>query len=405
MKLPMTYRSILLPVGAAALFGGLLFMKSFGDEQMNVFFDTMPQPPVTVSATEVTRERWPQVIEAVGTFVAVNGADLATETDGIVTAIGFVNGTAVKQGQVILTLDTAVDRAELQALEATGRLAATELERFQRLYESKSVSKADLDTRQSQADQARANLAAQRARNAQKTITAPFDGVLGIRRVNLGQYVEPGTAIVTLQSLDPIFLNFTLPEQRLADISVGLPVTVQADALPGRGFQGKITAIEPEIDRATRNFMAQASFENPDHGLRPGMFAKVQLQHGAPRDVLVVPQTAISFNPYGNSVYVIRAGEAPAQTGQTGEANAQASAGESQPPAPQVAEASPLLTVKQRFVRTGTQRGDLIEVIDGLAAGERVVTSGLLKLRNDAVVAINNEVEPEADATPSPPNS
>ncbi len=402
----MTYRSILLPIGAAVLFGGLLFVKSYGDKQMNAMFDNMPQPPVTVSAAEVERARWPQEVHAVGTFAAVNGTDLATEVGGIVEAIGFENGASVKAGEVILRLDTDIDIAQLKALKAAARLAAIELERVQRLYDSKSISKAEVDVRQSQADQARARVAAQRARIAQKTLTAPFDGVLGIRKVNLGQYVEAGVPIVSLQSLDPIFLNFMLPEQRLADIAVGREVAARVDAFPAETFKGTVTAIEPEVDRQTRNFMVQASVENPDHRLRPGMFAKVELEYGEPQDVLAVPQTAISFNPYGNSVYVIRQADkvGQAQGGQPAAANRPAPADDEEA-APQAAESPPVLTATQRFVRTGARRGDLIAIVEGLEAGERVATSGLLKLRNDAVVNINNSVRPGADVTPTPPNS
>jgi membrane fusion protein (multidrug efflux system) len=403
----MTYRSILLPVGAAVLFGGLLFMKSYGNKQMNAMFDNMPQPPVTVSAAEVERVRWPLEVQAVGTFAAVNGADLATEAGGIVETIGFKNGAMVKTGDVILKLDTDVDTAQLKALEAAARLAEIELERVQRLYASNSISKAEVDARQSQADQAAANVSAQRARIALKTITAPFDGVLGIRKVNLGQYVDAGAAIVSLQSLDPIFLNFMLPEQRLADVQVGQPVSARVGAFPNRAFKGTITAIEPEVERTTRNFMVQASVENPNHRLRPGMFAKVELEYGEPRDVLTVPQTAISFNPYGNSVYVIReaADAAREQAEQTRMSDKQASSGGDQEVVPEVGGGPRTLTVTQRFVRTGDRRGDLIAIVDGLDAGDRVATSGLLKLRNDVVVNINNEVRPGADVTPTPPNS
>jgi membrane fusion protein, multidrug efflux system len=403
----MTYRSILLPVGAALLFGGLLFVQSYGNKQMNAMFDNMPQPPVTISATEVERAHWPRKLEAVGTFAAVNGADLATEAGGIVDVIGFKNGETVEAGEVLLKLNTDIDHAQLQALKAAARLAKLELERTQRLYNLNSISKAEVDARQTQADQARANVTAQRARIAQKTLKAPFDGVLGIRKVNLGQYVAPGTAIVSLQSLDPIFLNFMLPEQRLADVSVGQQVTARVDALPKRIFMGTLTAIEPQVDRATRNFMVQASIENPDHKLRPGMFAKVELDYGAPKEVLTVPQTAISFHPYGNSVYVIHESDNAGQdqTEHSGPANAQTSVADSPPAQTQATKRSALLTVTQRFVGTGARRGDFIAIVEGLKAGERVATSGLLKLRNDAVVKIDNSVRPEADLAPTPPNS
>ncbi|HKF93089.1 MAG TPA: efflux RND transporter periplasmic adaptor subunit, partial [Gammaproteobacteria bacterium] len=300
----MTYRSILLPIGAAVLFGGLFFVKSYGNRQMNAAFDNMPQPPVTVSAAKVERARWPLEMQAVGSFAAVNGADLTTEVGGIIDTIGFKNGATVKAGDMILRLDTDIDVAELKAREAAAHLAEIELERVERLYESNNVSKSEVDIRQSQADQARANVAAQRARIAQKTIVAPFDGILGIRKVNRGEYVNAGTGIVSLQSLDPIFLNFTLPEQRLRDVSEGQPIIARVDAFPKRVFKGVVTAIEPQVERTTRNFMVQASVQNPDHKLRPGMFARVELEYGERQDLLTVPQTAISFNPYGDSVYV-----------------------------------------------------------------------------------------------------
>ncbi|MBA2409123.1 MAG: efflux RND transporter periplasmic adaptor subunit [Gammaproteobacteria bacterium] len=395
----MTYRSIVLPVGALLVFGGLMFAKWFGDKQMNAFFDNMPEPPVTISSAQVNQGRWPREIETVGTFAAVNGAELATEASGIVDEITFKNGSEVKAGEIILRLNTDVDVAELNALEAAARLAEIELERVSSLYESNNVSKSEVDIRQTQADQARANLDAQRARVEQKTIAAPFSGVLGIRQVNLGQYVEAGSAIVTLQSLDPIFLNFKLPEQRLADISAAQRVSAHVSAFAGKPFSGVVTAIEPQVEQTTRNFMIQASVDNPGEQLRPGMFARVELAFGAPREVLTVPQTAISFNPYGNSVYVIRQAQAPAKPQPSGDG------GPSPDGDAQASEQPSQLTVVQRFVRTGARRGDLISVTDGLQAGERVATSGLLKLRNEAVVNINNKIRPEADVSPTPPNS
>jgi membrane fusion protein, multidrug efflux system len=391
----MTYRSILLPVGAALVFGGLLFVKSYGDKQMNAFFDNMPQPPVAVSAARAQQGMWPQEIHAVGTFAAVNGADLATEAAGIVDEIRFKNGEEVNAGEVILRLDTDIDVAELNALQAAARLAELDLERVTSLSESNSISESELDAARSRADQARANVAAQRARIAQKTVVAPFAGKLGIRTVNLGQYVNAGSAVVSLQSLDPIFLNFMLPEQQLTDMAVGLEVQAKIDAFPSRTFVGKVTAIEPRVDQETRNFMVQAQIDNPDGNLRPGMFARVALEYDKPREVLTVPQTAISFNPYGNSVYVIHKTKnaRDQQSLDQGDVGAQAT------------EMPPSLMVTQRFVRTGARRGDLIAVEQGLKAGERVATSGLLKLRNNAVVNINNEVRPESDPTPTPPES
>jgi membrane fusion protein (multidrug efflux system) len=235
---------------------------------------------------------------------------------------------------------------------------------------------------------------------------APFDGILGIRKVNRGEYVNAGTGIVSLQSLDPIFLNFTLPQQRLGDVSEGQPIIARVDAFPKRVFKGVVTAIEPQVERTTRNFMVQASVQNPDHKLRPGMFARVELEYGKRQDVLTVPQTAISFNPYGDSVYVIHTAQRAEReaVGQTPKPDAQAH-GPADESSPITAKGSPSLTATQRFVRTGSRRGDLIAIVEGLKAGDRIATSGLLKLRNDAVVIINNKVRPEADVAPMPPNS
>jgi membrane fusion protein (multidrug efflux system) len=369
-----------------------MFVKSYGNKQMNAMFDSMAPPPVTISAAPVRHGSWPREVEAVGTFAAVNGAELATEAGGVVETIAFQNGETIKAGQVLVRLDTDVDVAQLKALKAAARLAETGLKRVRRLYQLNSISKAELDARESRARQARANVVAQHERIAQKIIKAPFDGVLGIRAVNRGQYVNAGTAIVSLQQLDPIFLNFMLPEQHLADVSDGLPVLARVDAFPGRTFRGTVTAIEPQVNPTTRNFMVQASVDNAGHRLHPGMFANVELHYGKALEVLTVPQTAISFNPYGNSVYVIRE-------------NQNAQTVKDAPVPTQIAEDDSALTATQRFVRTGARRGDLIAIVEGLKPGERVATSGLLKLSNDAVVLIDNSVQPEADVTPLPPNS
>src|SRR5690606_22773107 len=221
-----------------------------------------------------------------------------------------------------------------------------------------------------------------------KTIRAPFSGVLGIRKVNLGQFVNPGDAIVSLQQLDPIYLDFSLPEQQVGKLVVGTRVRASVDAQPGQSFEGEVTAIEPLVDADTRNFRAQATLRNPDGTLRPGSFAKVGFELGGEREVVVIPQTAVSFNPYGNAVFVI--GKVKRKPGEK-DMQGNALTGDK-------------LVVTQRFVKTGATRGDLIVVTEGLKPGEQVVTSGLLKLRNDAEVTINNDVQPAADAAPAPAN-
>jgi membrane fusion protein, multidrug efflux system len=241
-----------------------------------------------------------------------------------------------------------------------------------------SISKAELDRRQSEYDQAAARAAAQQARIAQKTIRAPFSGELGIRQVNLGQFVAPGNPIVSLQSLDPVYVNFSLPEQNLARLREGLQVRLSVDAYPGETFEGRISAIEPEVDTATRNVRVQATVPNPQRKLRPGMFSRLSIDFANSRTVILVPRTAISFAPFGNSVYVVT---------ETGEGEQKSR------------------VVKRRFVKTGEIRGDLVEVTEGLKAGEEIASSGLLKLQNDTRVTINNSVQPSAEEAPTPPNS
>lgn len=382
-------RMTLMLLGAGLVFGGVFLVKAMMAKGANDFFDNMPQPPVAVSASVARAERWSDAIEAVGTFVAVNGADITTEAGGVIREFLFEPGQRVKAGTVLVRLNTANEEATLRALEAAAKLAVAQRDRWRELGAQKLVAQDEVEQRAADAAAALAQVEAQRALVAQKTIRAPFDGVLGIRKANLGQFIAPGSPIVNLQSMSPIFLDFTLPQQRMDQISEGIAVRATLDSLPGRTFEGRITAIEPLIDAQTRNFKVQATFGNDDLALRPGTFAKVGFDLGGERAVVVIPQTAISFNPYGNAVYVIKeTAYGPDEKGMDGK---------------------PLegtkTVVQQRFVKTGETRGDLIAVIDGLKPGERVVTSGLLKLRNDATVTINNAVQPAADAKPKPGNS
>jgi len=375
-------------LGALVVFGGVFAVKAFFSAQTNKFFDNMPQPAVAVSSAAAKAQRWNETTEAVGTFVAINGTDVTTEAGGVVSAIEFEPGQPVRAGDVLVRLNTANEQATLRSLEAQARLAAAQRDRWQQLAGEQLVSRDEAQTRATAAATAQAQVEAQRALVAQKTIRAPFSGVLGIRKVNLGQYVAPGTAIVSLQQLDPIYLDFSLPESLTGKVDEGAMVRATVDAFPGKVFDGRITALEPTVDPNTRNFKAQATLVNADGALRPGSFAHVAFNLGGERNVVVIPQTAVSFNPYGNAVYVItkvkrKAGETDMQ-------------------------GKPLtgdkLVVNQRFVTTGETRGDLIAVTEGLKPGEQVVTSGLLKLRNGAEVTINNKIQPAAQAKPEPEN-
>lgn len=381
-------RWILMLVGVVVVFGGVFFVKGFFAKQTNNFFDNMPQPAVAVSTYDAKTERWSSSGEAVGTFVAVNGTDVTTEAGGVVRSIEFDAGQPVAAGAVLVRLNTANEDATLKALQASAQLARVQADRWQKLSRDQLVSKDDAQQKVTAAATAQAQVEAQRALVAQKTIRAPFSGVLGIRKVNLGQYVAPGAAVVSLQQLDPIYLDFSLPEQEIGKMVVGTRIRASVDALPGQVFEGEVTAIEPQVDANTRNFKVQATLPNPDRAVRPGGFAKVGFDLGGARDVVVIPQTAVSFNPYGNAVFVVsKVKRKPGEKDMQGK--------------PLTGDK---FVVTQRFVKTGATRGDLIAVTDGLKPGEQVVTSGLLKLRNDAEVTINNDVQPSADARPSVEN-
>lgn len=373
------------------VFGGVFLAWAAIQAMMNSFFDDMPQPPVAVATFDARAEQWSGRLEAVGTLVAVNGTDVTTEAGGVVQKIAFEAGQPVEAGALLVELNSAAELATLEALEASANQARVQAERWRTLGADRLVSQADVEERATQAATARAQAESQRALVAQKRIRAPFDGVLGIRRVDLGQYVAPGEPIVSLQSLDPIYLDFTLPEQELGNVREGQAVRARVDSLGGREFEGTVTAIEPAVDPGTRNFKVQATLENPEHLLRPGSFARVEFEVGQEQDVVVIPQTAVAFNPYGNVVYVVMPAE--------GEGAAEgANAGDAQD-----GEATSLIA-RQRFVTTGRTRGDMIAVTRGLEPGETVVNGGLLRLRNDAAVVVNNEVQPTADERPAPPN-
>lgn len=335
--------------------------------------NTLP-PPTAVATARAEVQTWPRVLQAVGTLVARNGTRIAPEVEGIVSAIGFESGQHAEAGQTLVELDSGAERGRVAALTAQLKLARLERDRYEDLSARKLIARAELDLRISQVERLDAEIDAERALLARKILRAPFAGELGIRQVSLGDYLKAGDPVVSLQSLDPIYLDFALPERVLAEVRAGSEVTAELEAYPGRRFHGKVAAIEPEIDPGTRNFRLRAELDNAERLLRPGAFARVRVQAGEPRQVLAVPQTAIRFEPYGNSVFVI----AGAEGGQR--------------------------TAQQRFIQTGVARGDLIAVVSGLEAGEEIAASGLLKLRNGVAVVVNNAVQPSAEADPQPEN-
>ncbi|WP_068857901.1 efflux RND transporter periplasmic adaptor subunit [Perlucidibaca aquatica] len=379
----MNKRMMWMLIGTGIVFGGVFGMKWFGGKMMNQYFDNMPMPPAVVSSATAKSETWAASLSGVGTVVASNGADVTTESGGIIAALHFESGARVKKGDLLVTLSAGTERADLARLQAQADLAKSEYARLERLFKLDAISKSELDRAQADLSAARAGADAQRAKLAQKQIRAPFSGQLGIRQVNVGQYLSAGTPIVSLQAINPVFVDFTLPEQNQAAVEKGQTVTVVVDSQPGRTFSGVISAIEPMMDSKTRNFKVRARFDNADEALRPGLFARASIGLAKTASVVTIPQTSVSYNPYGNSVYVIQSVKGKAADGKVTDE----------------------LVVRRRFIKTGETRGDLVVVTDGLKAGEQVATSGLLKLQNDSKVKINNTVQPSASATPTPTDS
>ena len=337
-------------------------------------------PPTTVSSVTVKEEDWAPRLTAVGSVSAVQGAVVSAELAGVVSEINFENGGEAKKGEVLMKLDASQEEALLRSAEAEAQLAQTDLERSRDLAMKKVVSSAELDSAQSKFRRLNAVVDQVRSSIAKKTLIAPFDGQLGIRQVNVGQMINAGQQVVPLTSLDPVFADFALPQQYLGQLTPGLEVHVTTDAIPGRVFNGKLTAINSMVDSSTRNITLQATLDNSDHALRPGMFAKAEVMLPEKHKTLVVPGSAISYAPFGDSVFVIEK-KKDEKTGK-----------ESQ-------------TIRQQFVRVGEGRGDLVAITKGLKAGETVVSTGVFKLRNGMTVTINNDLAPNPQVNPNPVDS
>ena len=337
-------------------------------------------PPTTVSSATVKEEDWAPTLSAVGSISAVQGAVVSSELGGVVSQIAFENGGTAKKGDLLVQLDASAEEAQLKSAEADLGLARADLERSRDLVGRKVISKAEIDAAESKFKQKEGSVEQMRSMIAKKTVRAPFDGQLGIRQVNVGQMINVGQQVVPLTSLDPVFADFALPQQYLGKLTPGLEVHVTTDALPGRVFDGKITAINSMVDSSTRNVTLQATLENPDHVLRPGMFAKAQVTLPEKHKTLVVPGSAISYAPFGDSVFVIEK-KKDEKTGK-----------ESQ-------------VIRQQFVRVGEARGDLVAITQGLKAGETVVSTGVFKLRNGMTVTINNDLAPNPQLNPHPIDS
>ena len=380
MGVHMTKKIIFTILGVLVIIGILGGIKGLQINRMIAIGSQSAPPPETVTTAEVRTENWEALITSVGSLEAVQGVMLTAELPGKVVRIAFEPGTKVKAGDLLLQQDISSEEAQLSAAEATLALAKLDLERSRKLLATKAVAQAKYDSDNAQYKQAVAQIDGIRATIRKKTIRAPFAGRLGIRLVNLGQILKEGEPIVSLQTVDPIFVNFFLPQQQIAQAKPGLKVRVTTDALPGQVIEGKITAISPEVDVATRNFRVQATVANSQERLRPGMFVNVAVVLPSREEVLTIPATAVLYAPYGDTVYVVQEKES-----ETGDQSAK--------------------VVRQKIVQLGEKRGDFVAIASGLDKGETVVSTGVFKLHNDQAVIVDNSLAPAFKLAPQPEDS
>jgi membrane fusion protein (multidrug efflux system) len=362
------------------LFVGALGFVKFKQIQTAIAQGAAFQPPPEAVTTVVAaQEQWPSTLNVIGTVAAVRGVTVSADLAGIVDQILFESGDAVREGQVLVVLDTRQEQAQMAAAEAQRALASLNFTRLQSLLDEKVISKAEFDAADATSRQAEAKVNEIRAAIERKTIRAPFTGVLGIRQVNKGQYLAGGDPVVPLQSLNPIYVNFGVPQQAIAQVHAGGSVRVTAEHLADVAFTGRVTAVDSVVDETTRNIQVQATLANADGKLRPGMFVQTEIALGVSQAVVAIPGSAISYAPYGNSVFVVS--DMKNDKGQ------------------------PYRGVRQQIVTLGPARGDQIAVLSGIKPGDEIVTSGVFKLRNGAAVLVNNKVTPGNNAAPKPENS
>lgn len=340
----------------------------------------MTPPPMTVTSAKVEQADWEPVLTAVGSVSPVQGATIGAELAGTVREVSFQNGAVVKKGDVLLKLDASAEQAQLRSAEAEIALAKSDLDRARDLSARTVISRAEYDAAQSKFMQKQAAVDNMRSMIDKKEIHAPFDGVAGIRTVNTGQMVKVGDPLVSLQTLDHVFVDFSMPQQQIGELTAGLPVKVTTDAVPGREFEGKLTAVNSAVDPVNRNVTLQATLDNADHALRAGMFARVKVFLPQKNPILYIPATAVAYAPYGNSVYIIE----KQHDDKTKQDN---------------------LTIRQQFVRTGETRGDFVAVTEGLKQGDQVVSTGVFKLRNGLNVVVDNTLAPKPEMAPRPTDS
>jgi membrane fusion protein (multidrug efflux system) len=374
----MAKRMVLVLGVIAVLLTALGFIK-FKQVETAVQAATFQPPPEAVTTIVAQREQWPATMSVIGTMEAVRGVTVSADLPGSVAKINFDSGKAVQQGDVLVELDTRQERAQLAALEAQRDLARVNFDRMQKLVNAGVISRMDYDQATAQQKATEANVAEVRATIERKTIRAPFSGILGIRKVNLGQYLSAGSAVVSLQALNPIYVNIGVPQQAASQVTVGHPLRLTTEDVAGQVFTGKVTAVDSIVDEATRNIQVQATLSNPQGKLRPGMFVQVELPLGASRAAITLPASAISFAPYGDSVFVVTDLKDPKGHTYRG--------------------------VHQQFVKVEGSRGDQVAVVSGVNPGDEVVSSGVFKLRNGAAVQVNNKVQPGNDPSPKPEDS
>jgi membrane fusion protein, multidrug efflux system len=375
----MAKRMILMLALAAVVLGGLGAAKFQQIQAAQAQAAAFQPPPEAVTTIVATSEAWPDTLPVIGTTAAVQGVTVAADLPGLVAKIGFDSGRAVREGDVLVELDTRQEQAQLAAAEAQRELARLNYARMQALVVDGAIAKADFDQAAAEQKSTDARVGEIRASIARKTIRAPFSGILGIRKVNLGQYLSGGDPVVPLQALHPIYVNVGVPQQETARVKVGSTVRIVADELSGTSFTGRVTAVDSVVDPATRNVQVQATVPNPDGKLKPGMFVQTTLATGATRAIVALPASAIGYAPFGDSVFVLADIKGP--------------------------DGKTYRGVRQQFVKVGPTKGDRVAVLTGVQAGDEVVTSGVFKLRNGAAVQVNNRVQPANSLAPAPGDS
>lgn len=363
----MAKRFAVVTIILAIIFGGTFAWYVFKLIMTKRFFATHSEPPITVSTIIATKKSWHPILKSVGTLEAINGVEINSEVTGQVTKIFFKSGQFVKTGEQLVQLDDSVDQQTLNNNLAALRLDVLNYNRQIALYKTGATSKEKLDTAQAEMLQSKAQVVSARVMIGKKNIKAPFDGKLGIRQINLGEYVSSGQAMVLLQSLDPLYVNFDLPEQFLSNVFVNQEVRIKTDADPTKVYTGKVTAVDSTVNVSTRSLSVQATFPNEKHQLYPGLFADVSVIEPTQVGVVVVPQTAITYSLYGDSAYIVTKGKDKKD--------------------------KPVLIANQKFITVGERRGTVVAVTKGVSAGDEVVTAGQLKLHPGAQVNINNSIK------------